>query len=257
MLIRTLCAAALLAGLVACSKGTPAAAPQTEPPTATPGVQASGDFQLAGSVDHAFQGVGPPVQVALAGVSLTPSPAAGSGPTGASGGTIGGAPTQQGVMRITLDNVSTTLHDQCGANTGDKVNVFWLTDTQFDPSLLGGTTMETSLEGRKIGVAGSIFAAGAQPSSNFGLPSPSASPLATAGALNTNCTLVADRVTSGTEVLPTVRPRTRTGTATTAPATPRATVRPTATVRATATPTPRHTASPTPAPTPSATLPGP
>src|SRR5438445_9577953 len=69
----------------------------TEPPTATPAIQSAGDFQLAGNVDHAFQGVGPPVQVSLAGVSLSPTP--GSGPT-VTGGT-GGSPAQQGVMRAT------------------------------------------------------------------------------------------------------------------------------------------------------------
>jgi hypothetical protein len=197
----------------------------TEPPTASPAIQSAGDFQLGGNVDHAFAGVGPPVQVSLAGVSLSPSP--GSGPTGTTGSTTAGSPNQQGVMRVTLDNVSSTLHDKCGVSSGDKVNVFWLTDTQFDASLLSGTTPEGSLEAHHVGVAGSIFVTSDQ-QQNLGLPTPTASPSATAGTLNTNCTLVADRVTSG-EALPTVRPRA------TARRTARPTVRPTATASHTST----------------------
>jgi len=232
-------AAVLIFGLLllasACKKSTdnnnPSGAPETEPPTASPAVQSAGNFGLAGSVDHAFQGVGPPVQIALAGVSL-----GGTGPTGASGATAspatnGATPTQQGVMRITLDQVSAPLHDKCGVSVGDKVNVFWLTDTQFDTSLVNGTSFESSLEGRKLGVAGSIFVTGGNEQPNLGLPTPSTSPSATPSTVNTNCTLVADSVSStASEVLPTVRPR--------------------ATARRTAAPTARPTATPAPTPTP-------
>src|SRR5207247_11415053 len=86
--------------------------------------------------------------------------------------------TQQGVMRVALDNVSSTLHDKCGVSSGDKVNVFWLTDTQFDESLLNGTTIEGSLEGRHVGVAGSLLGPdGQQQPNNLGLPpTPSTAP---------------------------------------------------------------------------------
>jgi len=247
----------------ACSKKNDAnstSAPETEPPSASPSVQSAGNFGLTGSVDHAFSGVGPPVQVALAGVSLTPAPGL-SGPSGVSGtsgataspATNGVTAGQQGVMRITLEQVSGPLHDKCGVNAGDKVNVFWLTDTQFDASLLSsGTSLESVLEGKKLGVAGSIFVAGASDQTNLGLPttqpstSPSTSP--SAAAVNTNCTLVADSVSStATEVPPTVRPR----------VTPRRTATPTHSPSPAPThspsPTPTHSPAPTPTPSPSAT----
>ncbi len=157
-------------------------------------------------------------------------------------------------MRVTLDNIGGELREKCGANAGDKVNVFWLTDTQFDTSLITGTTLEGSLEGRRVGVAGSIFVAGGAQQEDFALASPTVSPgAATPGTLNTNCTLVADRVTAGVEgtALPTVRPRARTR-ATTAPTTrPAATTRPpTARPPTTRPPTtaPPTTAPPTTAP---------
>jgi hypothetical protein len=241
----------------ACSKkdnANPTGAPQTEPPSASPSVQSAGNFGLTGSVDHAFSGVGPPVGVSLAGVSLTPAPGA-SGPSGttsatASPSTNGVTAGQQGVMRITLEQVSGPLHDKCGVNAGDKVNVFWLPDTQFDASLLSsGTSLESVLENKKLGVAGSIFVTGASDqSSNLGLPTPatSASPSATAAVVNTNCTLVADSVSStATEVPPTVRPRT----------TPRRTAAPThsPSPKPTQSPSPKPTLSPSPKPTPTPT----
>src|SRR5260370_18061984 len=169
----------------ACSKGNnnnSSAAPQTEPPTATPGVQSVGNFGLVGTVNHAFEGVGPPVQIALAGISVTPTPGV-SGPSGTAGTSSGARATQQGVMRITLENVSSPLHDKCGVSAGDKINVFWLTDTQFDTTLLSGSSLESSLEGRKIGVAGSIFVTGSsdQSNTNLGLPSPSTTPSTSVG----------------------------------------------------------------------------
>jgi hypothetical protein len=156
-------------------------------------------------------------------------------------------------MRVTLDEVSSTFHDKCGVNAGDKVNVFWLTDTLFDETFLSGSSLEDALQGQKLGVAGSIFlASDQQANQNLGLPSPSTSPATTAGALNTNCTLVADRVTAGTATLPTVRPRTTTTVVPRATARRTATPRPTATLHPTATPAP-PTATPSPAPTPSGT----
>ena len=251
--------AAVTVAMAACDGGGPqddTGAPETEPPTASPEVQSAGTFQLSGVVEHAFQGVGPPVQVSLAGVSLSPSPdvPATASPAAATATPAAGTPTQQGVMRVTLDNVSTELRSRCAANAGDRMNVFWLTDSQFDTSLLTGTTLEGSLDGRRVGVAGSIFlTAGQQTQPDFALPSPTVTPastpvgtpVGTPGALNTNCTLVADRITTATEgeTLPTVRPRAR--------VTARPTVRPTRTpVRTTTPPTtaPPTTAPPTTAP---------
>jgi len=241
--LRPVAIGAVAALLVAGCKKSPAptSAPVTEPPTASPGVQSVGNFQLAGSIDHAFQGVGPPVQVSLAGVNLSPTPT----PSAAAPASATGFPQQQGVMRVTLDEVSSALADRCGAGKGDKINVFWLTDTQFDSSLLGGTTLEGSLEGRRLGMAGSIFLTGGA-EQNLGLPTATPSPAVTAGVANTNCTLVADRV-STSETLPTIRP-------TGAPAVTRApTARPATTPRRTATPhpTPTHTPTPTAATGPS------
>ena len=251
-LILALSVLALLGG--ACSSGNDnnsSAAPETEPPSASPGVQAAGTFQLAGNVDHAFQGIGPPVSVSLAGVTLSPEPTESTeptGPTGPTGTAAAGTPSQQGVMRVTLDNESSELHDKCGVNAGDKVNVFWLTDTQFDTSLITGTTFEASLEGRRVGVAGPIFTTGETQQPDFALPSPTPSPAASAGLLNTNCTLVADRVTVGIEgtALPTVRPRARTR-ATTRPTT-RPTTAPARTTAPPVTTAPPTTAPPTTAP---------
>jgi hypothetical protein len=186
-------------------------APETEPPTTSPDVQSSGTFQLAGSVDHAFQGVGPPVTVSLAGVNLSPSPTtAASASPGATATPTTGSPTQQGVMRLTLDDVPAALHDKCGLSSGDKVNVFWLTDTLFDTAMLTGTTIEGSLEGRRLGVAGSIFLTrGQQEQQDIATATPAASATSSPGFVNTNCTLVADRIAASTEgaPLPTVRPR--------------------------------------------------
>src|SRR5439155_18249986 len=53
--------AVILAAACRKSNDNNSTAPATEPPTATPGIQAAGTFQLGGRVDHAFQGVGPPV----------------------------------------------------------------------------------------------------------------------------------------------------------------------------------------------------
>jgi hypothetical protein len=248
--VAALVGAAALLVAAGCSKKNPPAPNVTEPPTASPSVQSVGDFQLAGPVDHAFQGIGPPLSVALAGVSLTPTPGA-SGPSGAAATTpppAGGSPAQQGVMRVTLSSVSTTLTDKCGINKGDKVNVFWLTSTQFDAVFLNGASLEAALEGKDVGVAGSIFAVSDTNPQGLGLPTATPLPTGSSGALSQNCTLVADRVTSGGTTLPTARPHvTRT-------ATPKPTHTPTPKPTHTPTPTPKPTHTPTPTP-PTATPP--
>lgn len=243
----TVVAVAVLLVAAACSKKNNPPPTVTEPPSETPSVQSVGDFQLSGSVDHAFQGIGPPIAVALAGVNVGPTPGT-SGPTGGATPTPGGTSTSplQGVMRITLTGVSSTLTDKCGAGKGDKVIVYWLTDTQFDTSFLGTASLETALEGKSVGIAGSIFSAAETNPPGLGLPTPSALPTPGAGGLNTNCSLVAQHVSPGTAPLPTVRPRVTRRPA----ATPRRT--PTPTPKKTATPKPTATATPTPTPTPTA-----
>lgn len=211
-------------------KSTPTPSP-TEAPTATPSSQSIADFQLVGRAVHAFVGVGPGIDTS----GTTPtseSPA----PTQATSTTFGN-PTERGVMRVMLDDASDSLKTNCGAARDESAIVYWTTDTQFDTSLLG-SDLESSLEGRSVGVVGRVFTA-SQTSDQVGAasPSPSSSP---GSALSSDCVLVADQIGTSNGTIPTAQPVIRS----------RRTARPT--VTPTASPTAKPTASPTAKPSPSA-----
>ncbi len=176
-------------------------------------------------------------------------------------------------MRGELEAFSDNLRDRCGADEGDRFNIFWTRGTFFDDSLLDGS-LESELEGRRVGVIGTIFlrAAGESDSGEFNLDQgspaattappattpPRASPGVTTGEGEDNCVLVVEQVGISRGALPTPRPSSSPG-RTASPA-PTATRSPTPTPRRTATPSPTPvtpspspTAPPTASPTPTST----
>jgi hypothetical protein len=138
-----------------------------------------------------------------------------------------------------LDDASDPLKTNCSAARDETIVVFWTTNTRFDDALLS-TDLESSLEGRTLGVVGRLFIAPAG-SIDVGeaTPQPSASPGTT---VDPQCVLVADQIATSTGAIPTPAPRPRTH-RTAAP-----------TVRVTPTPSTTHTPAPTIAPSPSATI---
>lgn len=204
--------------VVGCRRGSPEATPDATP-EATPEIQAIGEFQLVGDVQHAFLGVGSGVDPSIRAQSqTTPQTPEGFGP-----------PPDVGVMRVQLETFNEELRDQCGADPEDRINVFWTLATDFSPLLLRGQ-LEQTLDGRTVGVIGSVFHGPATPADVGGAlteESPAASPSPTP-QVSARCILVADQI--GTERLPA----------------PRATARPTVAPS----PTPMPTAPPAPTPTP-------
>src|SRR5690349_13846134 len=79
-------------------KSTPTAAP-TEGPTSSPEAQSTSDFQLVGTTQHAFVGVGPGIDTSGTAAEASPSPTQASQTTFAN-------PTDRGVMRVKLDDAS-------------------------------------------------------------------------------------------------------------------------------------------------------
>jgi hypothetical protein len=231
--LRTILIASLLLAAGACKTGknTPTAAPSEEP-SSTPTSQSLADFQLVGSAQHAFVGVGPGIDT-----TGTPQETSTPAPTNASTTTFG-SPSEIGVMRVRLDDASDSLKTNCAAARDETINVFWTTATQFDTALLQ-TDLESALEGHTVGVIGRLFLNQSNGSDLIGeaSASPSASPSATA---NPQCVLVADQIGTSTGTIPTAIPSQRTF------RTARPTVRPTATA------TTAPTTSPTTAPSPSA-----
>jgi len=234
-------AIALAAG--GCTGGKTATTPvPSEQPTSTPGAESLADFQLVGSTQHAFVGVGPGIDTS-AQPSVTSSPTANTTSTATFG-----TPGLRGVMRINLDDASDSLKTNCSAARDETIDVFWTTDTQFDSSLLT-SDLESALEGKTVGVVGRLFLAPAG-SDVIGeaTPSPSASPGA---SVNPLCVLIADQIGTSTGTIPTAVPvatRFRTATPTRTP-----TPTPTHTPKATPTHTPKATATPKPSPTPTPT----
>jgi hypothetical protein len=187
----------------------------TEEPTETPSTETIGDFQLVGTIDEAFAGEEPDIDITgTEDVETTP------GPTPA-----GQTPTTGGILRIQLDDLSEELATACELAADDLVELFWTTETRFPADVLDD--IEDEIEERVAGVTGAIFRASDATDDVGATASPEA---------GGNCVLVADQVgftTSAT--LPTPRSTVR---RTTAPVPTR-----------TPSPTPKSTKSPTAAPT--------
>lgn len=212
--------------------------------TATP-VAAEADFQLVGTIDEAFAGPQPDIDItdrpgdeaqpdlddpdpaspqATAATAATPA----ASPTPAAT-LIGEEPEEGGIMRIVVDDVSASLSEECDIERDDEVIVYWTTGTFFTPSSVLDD-IEDSIEEETTGISGTIYTDDGE------------------------CVLVAEQV-GFTNVLPTPRPRatttsaparrstpTPTATATEAPtATPKATTKPSPTVTATSAPSPTAT----------------
>jgi hypothetical protein len=236
-----------------CPGGDEEATPDpTQSPAQTPAVESAGEFQLVATVEQAFVGERPAIDLPGGGeqtLNVTPAPA------------VEGRATAgiDGVMRVRVEQFSDPLRDRCAADAGDRFKLFWTTDTQFDRRLVS-EDIEEILDGRRLGVIGTIFvsqsidqenidqlgltAAPFSPSVTGSSSTPTSGPGVAAGEGETKCILVAQQVGSSTGVLTTAAPRT--------------TRPPTATPFRTTTPAPTATPTPTPAPTPTQTpSPGP
>lgn len=245
---RNLVIAAVMAMLaVACDGGPDETSPEPTNPPTTPSVQSAGEFQLVATVEHAFAGERPSIDLPAGTegtLDVTPAPAV--------DGRV--APAVPGVMRVVLEDFNDTLRDRCAADIGERFKVFWTTGTQFDEALVSGDIEET-IDRRRVGAIGTIFfsqSAGQQDLDELDLTAAPFSPAATLSPATTQspgpglataegetkCVLVAQQVGTSTGAVPTTQPR--------------VTRRPTAVP--TRSPTPSPTASPTPSPSPTATI---
>ena len=260
--LRTLAVIAVAAILVAggCNRGGDNDAEETldvtEPPEQTPSIEAVADFQLVGLIDEAFAGQGPdidlPDDTGFEPTETTdPESTAEATPAGTP---VGSQPLQDGILRLTLEDVSEDLTQACGLEPEDVVEVFWTTNTYFEPADVL-EDIEDEIEDRVAAITGAVFRGGDDDDGGLDLNTPqptvdaasTATPAGTAAAdavPDTDCILVAEQVGFGTTVLPTPRPVIRR----TAAPTP---VR-TATPSPTRTPTPRPN---TPTPQPTTTVP--
>ncbi len=236
-------AAALVFIAAGCNRGnddeaTPTPADSTTP---APDVEAAGDFQLVGTVEQAFVGEEPEIDLPSAssndslGTSSTASPQA-----TASGDFV--TTSVNGIMRISLEDTDAELRQTCSADRDEDIEVFWTTGTEFSRRLIG-TDVEESLDRRLVGVTGNLFVGPRPNDDGLSLGESTQAPTtasATASADATTaddrgCVLIADQVATSTGAIPTARPA-RTARPTTAPA-------------ATKSPTPKPTKAPTPKPT--------
>jgi hypothetical protein len=133
-----------------------------------------------------------------------------------------------GVIRVTLEAFSDNLRDRCNADPEDRFNLFWTADTLFDPVYVNATNIEVTLEGRELGIIGTVLLrpeGGAGAEEEFGLdsptptgteaasPTPDASPDPSPGASDLEgeqeCVLIAEQVGTSEGELPTPGPRRR------------------------------------------------
>lgn len=231
-----LTAAAILVIGGSCNRGNdePEDVDVTDAPVETPHVEAVADFQLVGLIDEAFAGQLPPVDLPDDfdlddddDTKTSPSPAASP---------VGITPTRGGIIRLQIEDLSEGLSDACGLAADDIVEVFWTTDTFFEPEDVLDD-VEDEIEDRTAGMVGKIFRTeGADDTVDdtpeatagaTGSPAATGSPEARAPA--TDCILVAEQIAFTQTTLPTPGPR--------------------AVTRRTAAPTPVRTTTPTPKPT--------
>lgn len=215
---RLLALAACLALLaVGCRRGQPETTEEpTEEPSPTPAVESLGEFQLVGTVQQAFLDVTPGIDI----------PEGDQPPL--EEGTAGRVSTEvPGVMRLELEAFSDNLRDRCNADPEDRFNVYWTTDTLFDPVYAETTDTETRLDGRELGIIGTVLerpAADGGEEFEFESPvpdetgetsppaaTPTDSPDTSQGASDLegeeDCVLVAEQVGTSTGELPTPGPR--------------------------------------------------
>lgn len=232
----------------ACNGDQPEVTPEpTETPTATPSVASLGEFQLVARIEQAFLNISPVIEPPSE-VTQPLDPGAEQQAAG-----VGG------VMRGVFEAFSDNLKEQCNADEGDRFNLYWTSGTLFDQTLTR-RSLELTLDGRRIGLVGSIFRAptAAPDTDEFDFDetaeptatAPTGTPASSPGSIEetTDCILVVEEVgISQSGALPTARP---TGSPRrTATPTPEDTLRPTPTPRRTATPTPTESEDPTASPT--------
>ena len=224
----------------------------TEAPSPTPSIEAVGDFQLVGRIDEAFVGQDPDVEIGPVERELDvdePSPTPAGTPAGE-------AAPRGGILRIEIEDLTEDLTDACGVDADDVVEVFWTTQTFFEPATVldDFADLEDDIEDRTAGISGSAFRspdAEEGPELELTPPAPTAGGTGATGAtpspgadttpVDTDCILVADQIGFTITTLPTPRPVAR-RTAAPAPA-PVRTATPTPVV--TRTPTATRTAAPT------------
>jgi len=215
--LRLLAVVACVAMLAAfgCRRGQPETteAP-TEEPSPTPSVESLGEFQLVGTVQQAFLDVEPGIDI----------PQGEQAPLeeGTGGRESMNVP---GVMRLSLEAFSDNLRDRCSADPEDRFNLFWTPDTLFDPVYVNTTDIEVRLEGRELGIIGTVYMrpqAGEGEEFGFDTPTPDGTETTSspAGPTDTSpgvsdlegereCVLVAEQVGTSEGELPTPRPGAR------------------------------------------------
>ncbi len=151
---KTMVAAVSLVALLfgACTSGDDKS-DATQTPRRTPSVEAVADFQLVGTIDEAFTGSEPLIEIPEGGVSGS----ADASPTGSPGATpVGETPARPGVLRIVIDDLNEELSESCDVSADSSVDVFWTTDTRFEPGD-DLDDIEDAIEGRVAGISGSIY----------------------------------------------------------------------------------------------------
>ena len=133
----------------------------TPQPSEPDRVEVLSDFQLVGEIDEAFAGAEPPVDVPDADEAPAPEDDDVTGPTLGPDdeAQFGGTSPTGGVMRVVVEDVSEELSTRCGLIADDAVDVYWTTDTSFDPDDVVNDIdgIEDEIEGRIAGVAGRIL----------------------------------------------------------------------------------------------------
>lgn len=188
-----------------CRRGQPEATEEPSPePSPTPSVESLGEFQLLGTVQQAFLDVMPDIEI-----PPSEQPPLDEGTAGRV------SPEAPGVMRVSLEAFGDNLRDSCDADPEDRFNVYWTTDTLFDPVYAEADDMEASLENRELGVIGTVLRRPeAEEEFEFDTPSPEATGVPDPGPGVSDaegeqtCVLVAEQVGTSEGDVPTPRPRT-------------------------------------------------
>lgn len=178
---RVLLAVLAIVVAVACERSTVTTEEESPGPTPT------GKFTLVGRADVVTLGATPPLSLP------TQSPDEDDD-----------VPDQPGSLRVTLQSFNDELGDECGADRGEVVTVFWLTSTRFDPKKVLDD-LRDELDGQRISAQGDIFASTTSTTTTTETTSPvvttspaatttvTTSPAATTATTQT-CVLVADHI---------------------------------------------------------------
>ena len=159
-------AVVLLLG-AACTRGGDDDDETTPAPTQPERVDVADDFQLVGRIEEAFTGAEPAIEVPDRESAAIDDEDAALEDEDAAGPTLapqdepfGSTPSVGGVMRITIEDASNALSAECGVAAEEAVDVFWTTDTSFDPEDVledVDARNEDGIEGRIAGVSGRIL----------------------------------------------------------------------------------------------------